>query len=480
MNKNKECPEGKEINPKTGRCVKKCKEGEVRDKITGKCIKIKLKKRKECPEGKEINPKTGRCVKKCKEGEVRDKITGLCKKIKLKKRKECPEGKEINPKTGRCVNKCKEGEVRDKITGKCKKIKVKKSKESLKILNNKTITDLELVPTNTNRSSIFIGSPMSKNKYSLKNRLKLYNKAKFYLDKIDVKECLKTTKIDERRFMTLSKILFLDKRIGTKSVNGSIYLSSIKYITDLLLVSKVNNRIKCNLKEITIMNNLTDNLVKTQKTKHFPLIYSSHICEKKDKNNKKSLVSVNELCNGDLKMLLDDKSFYSTSEKTSSNIFFQIFISIATFQEYTNSVHNDCHYGNILYQVNTEEGYYKYQYNGNEFYLESCPYNMMLYDFGLTHNLQLFYDSTFFNDFYRILHAFIPEKEGGWNLHIKKSEFTENIIKIKEEIKNLLDSDKNYKFDKILKIIDPIIKDICKNVLDKDDILLNENPFIIN
>jgi hypothetical protein len=104
----------------------------------------------------------------------------------------------------------------------------------------------------------------------------------------------------------------------------------------------------------------------------------------------------------------------------------------------------------------------------------------MLYDFGLTYNLRLFYDSTFFIDFYRILHAFIPEKEGGWNLHIKKSEFTENIIKIKEEIKNLLDSDRNYKFDKILKIIDPIIKDICKNVLDKDDILLNENPFIIN
>jgi len=44
--KTKECPAGKIINPKTGRC-----------------IKIKIKKEKECPAGKIINPKTGRCIK---------------------------------------------------------------------------------------------------------------------------------------------------------------------------------------------------------------------------------------------------------------------------------------------------------------------------------------------------------------------------------------------------------------------------------
>ena len=43
MNKNKDCPEGKEINAITGRCVKKCKDGEKRDLKTGKCMKIKLK-----------------------------------------------------------------------------------------------------------------------------------------------------------------------------------------------------------------------------------------------------------------------------------------------------------------------------------------------------------------------------------------------------------------------------------------------------
>jgi hypothetical protein len=35
----KECPEGKEINPVTGRCVKICEKGKVRDQKTGKCVK---------------------------------------------------------------------------------------------------------------------------------------------------------------------------------------------------------------------------------------------------------------------------------------------------------------------------------------------------------------------------------------------------------------------------------------------------------
>ena len=73
--KKKECPTGKQVNPKTGRCIKmKLRSGTVK---------------KECPRGKEVNPKTGRCIKmKLRSGTVK---------------KECPPGKEVNPKTGRCV-----------------------------------------------------------------------------------------------------------------------------------------------------------------------------------------------------------------------------------------------------------------------------------------------------------------------------------------------------------------------------------------
>jgi hypothetical protein len=155
----KSCPPGKEINPKTGRCVKtktqKVKKIKVpKVKTPKKMVEIKLepepvkeqvkevlKQTKSCPPGKEINPKTGRCVKtktqkvkkvkipKVKTPKVEPlKVEPLkveppkvepiicpegCVKIETKKdekiekiekiEKKCPEGKELNPKTGRCV-----------------------------------------------------------------------------------------------------------------------------------------------------------------------------------------------------------------------------------------------------------------------------------------------------------------------------------------------------------------------------------------
>lgn len=80
-----------------------------------------------CPEGKEFNPITGRCVKKCKEGYERDdkfkchivakktrKVKSIkVKSIKVKSAKRCPDGKELNPRTNRCVKRCPSGFLRD-------------------------------------------------------------------------------------------------------------------------------------------------------------------------------------------------------------------------------------------------------------------------------------------------------------------------------------------------------------------------------
>jgi serine/threonine protein kinase len=79
------CPDGKEINPNTGRCVLNCKNGYVRDKKF-KCTRKKITN-SECPEGKVLNTKTNRCINK---------------PITVKKR-ECPEGKVLNEKTNRCI-----------------------------------------------------------------------------------------------------------------------------------------------------------------------------------------------------------------------------------------------------------------------------------------------------------------------------------------------------------------------------------------
>ena len=52
----RECPEGKELKPSTGRCVKKCKPNRVREPISFKCIKN--------PKNHVVNPITGRQVKR--------------------------------------------------------------------------------------------------------------------------------------------------------------------------------------------------------------------------------------------------------------------------------------------------------------------------------------------------------------------------------------------------------------------------------
>jgi len=101
------CPEGKELNFKTGKCVniKKIKTEKI---TTVKASTVKTKTEKRCPEGKELNPKTGRCVniKKPKTEKIKTvkAKTDKIKTVKAKTEKQCPEGKELNPKTGRCVN----------------------------------------------------------------------------------------------------------------------------------------------------------------------------------------------------------------------------------------------------------------------------------------------------------------------------------------------------------------------------------------
>jgi serine/threonine protein kinase len=106
--------------------------------ITGK-KKDEMKKTDEmktflqqCPEGKEYNIDTKRCIKSCLPGQYRDVITRRCKKIKVVEEarqearpvnqqvKLCVSGKEMNPQTRRCRNICKAGTVRNN-KGRCVK-----------------------------------------------------------------------------------------------------------------------------------------------------------------------------------------------------------------------------------------------------------------------------------------------------------------------------------------------------------------------
>lgn len=97
------CPDGKVLNPKTGRCVKSLLKQSV-----------SISSQKNCPDGKVLNPKTGRCVK------------SLPKQYVSPSQKNCPDGKVLNPMTGRCIKtlsksqkKCPDGKIRNPITNRC-------------------------------------------------------------------------------------------------------------------------------------------------------------------------------------------------------------------------------------------------------------------------------------------------------------------------------------------------------------------------
>jgi hypothetical protein len=135
LSRTKSCPPGKEINPKTGRCVNvKTQKTKTKTKKTKtkKTKKVKLKQTiKSCPPGKEINPKTGRCVnvktQKIKLEEVKlEEVKVALEPLIVPEpvTKSCPPGKEINPKTGRCV-KTK--------TQKIQKVKTPKRKVEIKV-----------------------------------------------------------------------------------------------------------------------------------------------------------------------------------------------------------------------------------------------------------------------------------------------------------------------------------------------------------
>ena len=85
-------------------------------------LKAVLSNRKPCPDTKERNPVTKRCVNKCKNGYYRNS-SFQCRKTRKsqksnspqKSKSQCPDDKERNPKTNRCVKKCKPGFVRNDL-----------------------------------------------------------------------------------------------------------------------------------------------------------------------------------------------------------------------------------------------------------------------------------------------------------------------------------------------------------------------------
>jgi len=333
------------------------------------------------------------------------------------------------------------------------------------------------------------------NKYNLDKRIMYYNYIHKKLSTISNNKCLEKKKFDNVNYgYTIDDKINLIKIIGTKSSYGVIYITKIKNVIGKYpVVSKLLTSNKDNLKEIKINTSVTKKIVLNKFSKHFLLTYKVINCKKKKNNlpekinNNKYYIILNELAHGDIKQLFTIKKIVDNNTLV-YNIFIQVILSILTFHN-IGYIHRDCHYGNFLYQRVNDDGYYHYKIYNKDYYLKSCDYNILIYDFGLSkkHNYTRKDNVKLFKDYYRIHHAFLnksffsnPNKV--WNekeqISFEVSLYVKKFISL---IYNL--NEKNDYIDIINKHILPYFiinnSDIFLNKKPVNSKIINKTPFII-
>jgi len=101
---------------------------------------------------------------------------------------------------------------------------------------------------------------------------------------------------------------------------------------------------------------------------HFNVVYNLH-------NN--CLLSA--LAVGDLSTFM---SVYVRCD-VMKNCLQQVILSIFSFHRHTEMMHNDCHHGNFIYHRIPKGGFFWYQINGKDIYIENMGYQWMINDFDM-------------------------------------------------------------------------------------------------
>jgi len=350
----------------------------------------------------------------------------------------------------------------------------------------------------------FLRDKLIVNKNNLDNRVKTFKIVSKRLASIKPNDCLEKKTFDGVAGYTIRNVINLEKQIGTPSKNGAIYLTSIPNFLGIHpIASKVMKVATDNIKEVKLMTQITKEILLKKMSRHFLMIYGSCNCSK-EIAEKLRYLSINELADGDLKMLINNKDVVSDAELL-FNIFIQTFISIATFQNIIRHVHKDLHYGNFLFQTNNDKGYYHYIFNGNSYYLKACKYNIIIYDYGYAKPIVKPKKNTLLSnvnnqtrsitfDYSNIIHSFMNSKYYGYvNFpNLPPEPMSKNIFAIfrkiqeisaEEVAKNMVDkSDKQYENTIFQRIIEEIFKYAPKNmfITKRPPNVINKTPFYIS
>jgi hypothetical protein len=263
--------------------------------------------------------------------------------------------------------------------------------------------------TNVNKISKFLKSKLIVDKYTLDNRVAFFNYIRKKLSKIKDDDCLDKKEFSHGIGYTVKDILNLEKIISSNNFGGEVYITSVKNALGVFpIATKVMKKTEDNLYEVKLMNDITNDIIIKKKSKHFLIIYKSCLCKKEEYSNSKKLISVNEIANGNLNTLINNKDVLLNKELL-YNILFQTLISIATFHNLLSHTHNDCHGGNFLWHYNNEKGYYHYIFNGKNLYLKACKYNIMIYDYGVSKKIKKNNIKKIISDYFEVIPTFFNE-----------------------------------------------------------------------
>jgi len=354
----------------------------------------------------------------------------------------------------------------------------------------------------------FLKKKLVLTKHNLDTRVQRYHLIKKRLDSIPETECLTKKMFGKNKGYTLNGVVNLEKKMGSSSLFGSVYLSSIpNLLGSYPIASKIMKTTHNHECETQLNEWITKNIIIPKQSRHFVMMYKSTKCSVAGgKANQlvpaERLVNYNELCNGDLIFLM--KTNVRNDVMDMINIAFQSLIAIATYQKRIGFCHRDCHSGNFLYQIdyevynakygagsgnggNVDYGYYHYVYNGFNFYIKRCSFNICIFDFGLSVPINTAFDKNICTDYLRVLNTFISREDYGWIADTMDLDISAEMVSLLSKVKGItkrLLSDEGKRHDVFQEIIDNVFKvfrtDTGIFITKKPAKVLNKIPFVIN
>jgi len=375
-----------------------------------------------------------------------------------------------------------------------KKASSSKSSSPKMVGSSKKPSSKSLLFKKANVIQRFLKNKLILTKNNLDTRVQRYHLIKKRLADIRTNKCLKREIFGSNEGYTIDGIVNLEKKIGEDGAQGAIYLTSMPHMLGTYPIAskvmEINNNNECE----TQMNEwITENLIIPKQSKHFVIMYKNTKCPFRESiddtlRKEERLVNYNELCNGDLSALMQTDE--RNNEMLMMNMAFQALIAIATYQNRVGYCHMDCHHGNFLYQLNNEVGHYHYIYNGFNFYIKSCKYNIFLYDFGISEPMSNVDNTKICDDYIRILYAFMSInnrgwKEQGWIKGKMSINVNHNMTTMSNVLKKILSKNiNNTQLDMFQEIIEEVSKVFKKDAkiftTAKPSKILNKIPFIIN